>query len=417
LSKKGSKAYDNILKMELQDKKISFAIVFQFSMLITNYTIKYVFSITTPSTREIISFTFMLIVGMLFLKNLNTVLKRIGKLFIGTYAIFAFIFLINMLMFTENMEYIIDASFWFFLICLPLSLYYIAIKNKGIFLDMLIKSAYYQIALAILFFTISIFKDPAYDMVYSYLIMVPIIILLYKNYNKLSILDSILILIGLFSIVAIGSRGPILSIILFSTTLIFVYSFQNRNKLKTIIISFLGFVTVTLGFVYFKELLYRVNILLINFGINSRTMYSLMNSNLDFLSGRGYIYELTVQKIFEKPIIGYGLAGDRIFLNGTYPHNIFLEVLSQFGIIIGFTIIIIFIFYWINGVLLNRNKEERDIAILFFGIGLVQLFISGSYISSSNFWLFMAICISSVHFKKNNIKYNSKHLKYITTHS
>lgn len=401
LIKKGEKKQiKNTPELNIPDKKISFAIIFQFCILITNSTIKHVLNIENPTTRSIISAIFMLVVGILFLKNLNIVLKRIGKLFTWTYFVFIFIFLFNALIFKENAKYILGNSFWFFLMCLPISLYYIAIENKVIFLNMLIKSAYYQIALGF-FYTVSTnYTIPEYDMVFSYQIMIPIIILFYKIYNKFNIIDFILIIFGVSSIVIIGSRGPILSIILFSTIFIFIDLIRNRKKFKSVYMYFLGLIAVFFSFVYFEQILYQVNMFLIKFGISSRTMILLSGGNADFSTGRSYIYKLVIQKILEKPVLGYGLAGDRIFLYGSYPHNIFLEVLVQFGIIFGSSILTIFIFYWIKGIALNKNKEEQDLAIMFFGIGLVQLFISGSYIEASNFWLFMAICFNSVHFKK-----------------
>jgi O-antigen ligase len=403
MEKYDKKRINNISQSEIQDRKISFAIIFQFCMLITNYTFKHLFNITNTSIRETISFIFMLLVGAIFLKNLHIVFKRIGKLVIGVYFIFAFIFLINILIFNQNIEYIKNISFYFFLICLPTFLYYLAIENKVIFLKMIIKSAYYQIALGILFIITTDFTVGQYDMVYSYLILVPIIILLYKLYNKFNVLDFILVIFGVCSILIIGSRGPILSIILFNTVFLLINLFKNKMKIKYGINLLL--ITIFFVFVYFDELLYKIDMFLRDYGISSRTMYLLMNNNADFSSGRLDIYKLTIEEILKKPILGYGLAGDRIFLNGTYPHNIFLEVLAQFGVVFGSLILIIFVFYWFIGMVLNKNKTERDLAIMFFGIGVVQLFVSGSYITSANFWLFMSICINSIHFRKNKCNF------------
>ena len=74
----------------------------------------------------------------------------------------------------------------------------------------------------------------------------------------------------------------------------------------------------------------------------------------------------------------------------------------HFGIIIGSLVLITFIYCWFIGIFNNENKAEKDLATMFFGIGLVPLLVSGSYLTSSNFWLFMAVCISSFHRKRTN---------------
>jgi hypothetical protein len=392
----------NILNCK-HDKRISFSIIIQLCMLITNYTIKELFAIENTSLRELMSLFFMLLVGLIFLINLPIVLKRIGRLFFFTYLMFGMLFTLN-LFFYKNVGYILEVSFWFFLICLPTGLFYVAIKNKKIFLNMLIKSAYYQIIVALLFFISSILKTSLfnYDMVFSYLILVPIIILLYKCiFNGIKLLDILLIFAGLVSIITIGSRGPILSIIIFSMISILIFFFENRSKFKSLIFFFL----LGTGFIIFistlNSLLFSFEKLLARFGIQSRFITLFTSEKIDFLTGRSDIYQLTIQNIMDNPLFGLGLAGDRVLLKGTYPHNIFLEIVSQFGIVIGSIILIIFLFYWIAGPIYS-NKSERDLIVIFLGIGLVQLFVSGSYLTSSNFWLLMGACFSSLHIKSSS---------------
>ena len=142
---------NNIEKTFREDRKVIFTIIFQFCMLITNYTVKELFNINDPAIRSRISFLFMIIVALLFIKNFFIVFKRIKNLFINTYIFFAIVFLVNFLLFYENQKYIIDVSFWFFIICLPSGLYYISIKDKGLFLSMFIKSGYYQILVGLIY--------------------------------------------------------------------------------------------------------------------------------------------------------------------------------------------------------------------------------------------------------------------------
>lgn len=383
------------------DKKISFAIVVQFCMLITNYAFKEVFRIYNPDVRALTSLVFMLIVGLLYIKNIKLVFRRIGRFLLMSYIFSASIFLINILMFPENVIYLLDVSFWFFLIALPTALYYLSIFDKSIFMSMLIKSAYYQMFAGIIIFVSKLLYNPGYDMAFSYQILIPVVILLYKiTHIKYRTLDVILIISGIILILSIGSRGPIVAIIAYSILLYVLKLFENRKRQKTVIINLFTFFVSFILILNINRILLLLEKKLIEFNISSRTLRMIIHGTGDFTTGRSSIYDATILNILEKPFLGYGIAGDRVFLSGTYPHNIFLELLAQFGIIVGSIIAVIFLTYSLKGIFFNKNHIEKHLAVMFFGIGFIQLLFSGSYLTSSNFWLFIAICTSSVHFKK-----------------
>ena len=391
-------------KANKQDKKISFAIIFQFCMLITNYTIKEVFQVNNPGVRSMISLIFMILVGILYLKSIRLVLNRVGSFFVLTYASIGTLFLVTMLIYPENNEYLVEASFWLFLICLPTALYYLAIRDKTIFLDMLILSGYLQMILGFIIFISMIITTPTYDMTFSYLFLVPIVIITYKLFFvKFKFMDSILIITAIAAILTVGSRGPLLAYLIYIMLLILNYFLKRKIKIKTLAIMFIAQVSLFILVFNIYDLLILLDKLLFKYGIQSRTLYLLMSDNIDFSTGRSEIFTSTISYITQRPLLGYGIAGDRVFLNGTYPHNIFLEILAQFGVAFGGLIIAIFVIYWIKGLFFNKSKAEHHLAIVFAGIGLISLFYSGSYLNSSNYWLFMAICISSVNFRKKNI--------------
>jgi hypothetical protein len=75
-------------KSDRDDKRISWAIILQFCMLITNYAVKEVFQINNSDMRSFVSTIFMILVGMIYLKNLRIVFKRNGVFFILSYIFF-----------------------------------------------------------------------------------------------------------------------------------------------------------------------------------------------------------------------------------------------------------------------------------------------------------------------------------------
>lgn len=396
-------------KLDRDDKRISWAIILQFCMLITNYAVKEVFQINNSDMRSIISFIFMILVGIIYLKNLRIVLKRNSMFFIYSYIFFVCLFLLSALINPETIEFLPNIAFWLFVICLPTAQYYLAIRDKTIFLNMLIFSGYYQLFLGLVIFISMILTTPTYDMVFSYLILVPMTILTYKLlFIKFRIIDVALILSALIAVVTIGSRGPLLSYVIYLILLFFNYLIRNRLKAKAFMLFLVSTALMSAIVLNFNFFIKQLNNLLIRHGVQSRTIYLLLSDNIDFSTGRSEIFSNTVNNIILNPMLGYGIGGDRVFLNGTYPHNIFLEIIAQFGIILGGIFSLILIAYWISGVFFNKSTTNQHLAMIFAGVGLISLFFSGSYLTSSNFWLFMAICISSIHFRSNNREGRSK---------
>jgi O-antigen ligase len=246
-----------------------------------------------------------------------------------------------------------------------------------------------------------------YDMVFSYLMLVPMIILSYKLlFIRFKLSDVVLVIFAIITVVIVGSRGPLLSYFVYLLLLFVNFVRINRFKAKSFVLVVASTIIISTFMLNLNSYVSQFNNQLIKLGIQSRTIYLLLGNNIDFLTGRSEIFADTVNKILLNPILGYGIGGDRVFLNGTYPHNIFLELFTQFGIVLGGFICLLLITYWVIGIFLNKSPINQHLAIIFAGIGLISLFSSGSYLTSSNFWLFMAICVSSVHsYRKELIGY------------
>lgn len=386
---------NNLKLYYIKDKKIALALAIQFCMLITNHLLKEILNVQIIEIRQMISLLFMLITGIFYIRAIPTILKRIGNIFIISYLSSIAVFLLSWLLFNMNINYMFEIAFYYFLMCLPNFLYYIAIKDKKIFLDMIINTSYYQIILVIVFFVATKIRASTYDMVYSYLSIVPIIILIYKVFNKFNFLDIILAVTGGVIVLLVGARGPILCIIMF----IFIYIISNsiigKKKIKFISILLISLIIIILVLLNFNIILNVINDILIKRNIYSRTVNILLNiGELDFTTGRLDIYKICLEIIKNNPLFGLGIGGDRVVLDGTYPHNIILEIFMNFGVLFGSIFIIFIIFITIKSIL-SRNSTNRSLSIIFMGIGFIQLFISGSYLTSPNFWLYLSICFCS----------------------
>lgn len=206
----------------------------------------------------------------------------------------------------------------------------------------------------------------------------------YSLFYKKNIFEYIFILIALFLNFLYGSRFSF--ILGYIGVLILLYLY-NKKFLYYIFFN----IAIIINFKKFLELLISsLDKLRINAINVERIYYSLyLSKDLNTSSaGRLEIYLDTLQ-IIKNNIFGIGIYGylEKMpeYSFGFYPHNIFLEILLQFGIF-GFIIFIFLTFF----ILVNIAKiKERKIKIFMIVLLILDssLLISGSYLKNIYFWM------------------------------
>lgn len=194
-----------------------------------------------------------------------------------------------------------------------------------------------------------------------------------------------------------GSRGSLLTLSILICILMWL-----KMKWKAVLI--VGILFITMLFVI--ELGLAENFLVFlteKFGIESRTISRILEA--DFFKGndRFELYRYLCDKIIEDMFLGGGLCADRYYLisgglekNGTYAHNIFLEMIVDFGII-GFFIslgLLKLLFDFFKTVKDNNIKGFISVYII---VAFVQLMLSRSWLTEPNFFILFALVIN---FKK-----------------
>ena len=82
-------------------------------------------------------------------------------------------------------------------------------------------------------------------------------------------------------------------------------------------------------------------------------------------------------------------------MEGVYAHNIFIEILANFGIILGTILSLVLIILCIKALLIN-NRDVAEMLIIWFSIGFIPLIVSGSYITDIKFWIFMGLMMKAI---------------------
>lgn len=115
----------------------------------------------------------------------------------------------------------------------------------------------------------------------------------------------------------------------------------------------------------------------------SRTLELINNGGLLFNNARGNIYSIVIDGIKDSPVIGHGAFADRVLTSQRYiwghSHNIFLEILVNFGLVFGIPVLL----YLLNTLIVMFRKRRNILTIMYFAF----LGAGTSLLTSNSFWL------------------------------
>ena len=221
-------------------------------------------------------------------------------------------------------------------------------------------------------------------------------------------------------ILVFGARGPLLTCLFVILITIIVKNDNYRERVKRIVLLLLG--TIGAFFVY-KPLI----MILYNLFSESRTLLLLLTGATGNI--RQNIWEYSVKLIRENPYKIRGIFADRIaitnghlnndslgmyvskdMIDGLYAHNLVLEILVQFGVILGgiilFALVLRIIEYVSKYLLFDDSMEHRVFSLLILIVALVPLMFSNSYLLYRYFWIAIGMIsvMRRVRFVFGNIK-------------
>lgn len=121
-------------------------------------------------------------------------------------------------------------------------------------------------------------------------------------------------------------------------------------------------------------------------------------------SGRNEVYAVALHGVFESPWIGHGAFSH--WEKVTYPHNLFLDLVLQFGIPVALVIIVVVSVTLIQKLRNFRNLRVEQLWLLMLFLNpLVKLMVSGGYLRDGLFWFcLMSIFLLSKSLRKNRLK-------------
>lgn len=242
-----------------------------------------------------------------------------------------------------------------------------------------------------------------YNLTFGYNMLLPCFTFIYIAMKSKKNIYYILACISVGAIFIGGSRGPLLCIGIF---VLFVVLKKFKDSKHKIFIVFSVVVITSIIFLGYEAIINYLSDMLQYFGINSRSLTRILNGTIFDDNGRNEIWAEAIELIKKRPLLGYGVYGDRPFISefhfAGYCHNLILELATNFGVIITALIIIIIIYNSIKMIFFCDDDNWSMIFLIFFSVSC-QLILSMSYWYVSSFWACIAVVVNYNKTKKRKL--------------
>lgn len=254
---------------------------------------------------------------------------------------------------------------------------------------------------------IKIYSDTMdrYDMTLAYFILPSTVIGFWMLMQKMTFRNLLNFTASIVMLLFMGTRGPIVCFLLYFFYAVFTNLLRKRVSKQKLILSFVLLLggTGALLFILLNPMMLAE--IAQKYGLSIR-LFQIISEN-DFFkdSARMDIYRSCMELISRFPLTGIGILSDRVgiasILNegvttgflGLYPHMIFLEIVVQFGILLG-TLGVVLLLYGIVRLLNRKESAVKDCAVIFLFIGVGPLLFSGSYLQDERFYVFLGMLVS-----------------------
>ncbi len=233
----------------------------------------------------------------------------------------------------------------------------------------------------------------SYSVTFGYMVLVFLLVFMYCAFKEKQTVDIIASVLGMGMVLAGGSRGPLIIVGVFLGIYLFREYLSSSQKIIYSLYLVLG---VGALLIFYKPLLAVLGVLFQKIGLPSRFLDLMASGDIADNNGRDRIWEAAREMIRQHPF-GYGAMGSRKVISEYiavgYPHSIILEMLIDFGVIIG-SILLFFLFVTALRIIFsNRNDKWCYLFIPLFSCSCA-LFWSMTYWDFTSFWTCIGIGVN-----------------------
>jgi len=243
------------------------------------------------------------------------------------------------------------------------------------------------------------------EMSRAYQLLPNILFALNYAFNRKKLLPWILSSLGIFYILAMGTRGPIMILLAFFV-IKFLKTVTTKTWIKVALILMLScFGLLIINSNLYMDVLNGLRELFVKLGLSTRIIdLTIDGTVISHLAGRDELYDIAIRKISERPILGYGIYGEWQWFQWN-AHNMYLEIMLHYGVMVG-SALLIWVFRLIGKTYFSTmNGYARDMILIWFCFVFIRGIFGGSYLMFGTFFL-IGFCIGEQ--KRVRTKYYSE---------
>lgn len=235
----------------------------------------------------------------------------------------------------------------------------------------------------------------------------PFVLILFANYmSKRRGIDLIFLLIDII-LILLGGRQSFI-VVVFAGFILYV--FDNRKKsVRMLAISAMAVIGGILLISGFYTYIFQVlNSLMNALGLHMEALERIADGKLFDTSTRDIIYEYSILSILSNGTKVSGLLSDRYYLRNfgqytswiVYPHNIYLELLIDFGAVLGTAISILLTISVVRNMFIKGDEQRKQMGIVLCTLTMVRLFVSSSFVIEGNFYIMLGFLLGNYGFSR-----------------
>lgn len=378
---------------DVDDKRLSMFFCTYGICGICNTTTKLFFSLSAAQW-ELVSLLFQGIIMIAMLFCVNAMLKRNFILLLLFEIIAVFLYTWSLVMGYAQTSTLLSRWFTACCITIPLGIAVVSVRDAKILLRYLQKASYIVCTLMLMCFINwrRMVNESSYNMsIAGYAIIFVLAQWKYVFSGEGRFWDWFVAFVETGYLVILGNRSAALAVVFYIILYLIKHLDANRSKILLAIILILG----TVFIIKFDEILETLIKMLDKRGMNSYVLRRIQDGKLLESKSREALYEYYSALVRQKPLLGWGICGG--WVDGyIYPHNLFLEELLSFGVVLGglIDIILIVSYAW---VLFSpvRYNEKCELWIILAASGITRIVSGGGFLNSPVVFAFVLVSILS----------------------
>lgn len=231
--------------------------------------------------------------------------------------------------------------------------------------------------------------DSSYNMSYGNNLMFVVLIFIFDywiNFNRKSL---VLSFVSFFYLLAIGSRGPVLSI---GIAYIIVFIFMHKKSIGQFIIRVVLSAIGIFGLINWGTVVQMLIDICMQFGIESRTLSRMGSiSAMLYNSNRNLFHDGIKEALRHEPL-GLGAFGGDYTVG--LAHSFYWDIFANMGYILGIIFIITFVFAIFYRCYTYRDNGYSYLILLFSIMLLPRGFFDGTFWGSYEMWVIIAMLLN-----------------------